>query len=394
MHSYRRIIESVHILDTAQTKFKPRPGATKCDWWRFSSYEIRDGCICPAEGAKLKWYDPWPTFQRTRGQTVGQAPDGVQPAYRGLLKLVDHLEYFPGQTRYPDCLTQKSQTLILEWCQQNGLLGVLLSRWEAIRVAPQEGPADRWSQQSYFRGFGQVIEVRTRTGDVQDRIATVTIHGLNDVELVDEPPSKTWSRFFPTVEFSKRDTFAYPQPYTTEFCRLYSEPLIDFCNAAKLLVGAIYHLGRVQPEIKGDLKLAREQADDTISLLRRPVGSVNEIQEDGSPMPYRVYPSLIATFADMFMQDWAYRRTILQCRCCREHFVSSAYQAQYCSVPCRLREQKRRLRAQMKQAKALRAQGQSLRQIVAVLGQSREIVKGWLGSAKRKPGSNKGWEGR
>ena len=211
-------------------------------------------------------------------------------------------------------------------------------------------------------------------------------------KLVDEPPSKTWSRFFPTVEFSKWDTFAYPQPYTTEFCRLYSEPLIDFCNAAKLLVGAIYHLGRVQPEIKGDLKLARERPTIQSACFGGLSAPLMRFRTDRHA--YRVSPSLIATFADMFMQDWAYRRTILQCRCCREHFVSSAYQAQYCSVPCRLREQKRRLRAQMKQAKALRAQGQSLRQIAAILGQSREIVKGWLGSVKRKPGSNKGWEGR
>jgi transposase len=36
----------------------------------------------------------------------------------------------------------------------------------------------------------------------------------------------------------------------------------------------------------------------------------------------------------------------------------------------------------MKQAKALRAQGQSLRQIASTVGQPREIVKGWLESAK------------
>jgi len=348
-------------------------------------YEIRDGCVCPAKGAKLEWYDPWPGFQSTRGQTVGQAPVGVQPAYQSLIKLVHHLEYVPGQTRYPHCLTQKSQASILEWCQQNGLLGVLLSRWEAISVAPQNDGADRWSQRRYSRGFGQAVKVQTMTGDVEDRLATVMIHGLNDVGLEEESPSMTWSQFFPSVEFSKRDTFAYPQPYTIEFCQLYGEPLFDFCNAARLLVGAISHLGRKQPEIQGDPNLAREQANDTINVLRRPVDSVTDLGEDGSPMPCRVAPSLLATFADMIVQDLAYGRTILQCRSCGTHFVSSAYQAQYCSVTCRLREQKRRLRAQMKQAKALRAQGQSLRQIAATLGQPREIVKGWLGSGKGSP---------
>ena len=50
-----------------------RSGATQGEWWRHSLYEIRDGCIRPAEGADLEWYDPWPDFQRTRAQTVGQA---------------------------------------------------------------------------------------------------------------------------------------------------------------------------------------------------------------------------------------------------------------------------------------------------------------------------------
>jgi len=68
----------------------------------------------------------------------------------------------------------------------------------------------------------------------------------------------------------------------------------------------------------------------------------------------------------MFAQDLVYGRTTLPCTCCGTPFVLSAYHAQYYSVTCRLREQKRRLRAQMKQAKALRAQGQSLRQIAEV----------------------------
>ena len=193
----------MHEMDNAQTRKKARPEATEGDWWRFSMYEIRDGCICPSEGAKLEWYDPWPDFQNTRGQTIGQAPDGSQPGYQSLMKLVAQLEYLPGpgQTRYPDCLTQKSQTLIVEWCRQNGLLGVLLSRWEAIRVAPQEGRTDRWSQKRYSCGFGQVVQVQTMTGDVNHRPATVLIHELNDLTLVEESPGKTWSRFFPVSSF-------------------------------------------------------------------------------------------------------------------------------------------------------------------------------------------------
>ena len=380
----------MNLLDTAQTKRRPRLRATEGEWWRFSLYEIRDGCIRPAKGANLEWYDPWPDFGHTRSQTVGQAPAGAQPGYQSLLKLVHQLEYLPQQARYPDCLTQNSQTLILEWCRQHGPLGVLLSRWESISVAPQQDTRGRWEQWRYSRGFGQVPAVQITRGDVEEATASVLIHTLDDLTFVEEPPRKTWSRFFPGIESLKRDTFPYPRPYTLEFCHLYGEPLMDFCKAAKLLVGAISHLGRTQLPIKGDPNLACKQALDTINVLRRGIASVADFEESGSVKDRRVAPSLLASFADMFVEDMRYGRTTLQCVCCGTLFLSSAYQARYCSVTCRLKEQKRRLRAQMKQAKVLRAQGQTLRQIAASVRQPLEIIKGWLERTKEKAASNAG----
>src|SRR4051812_22225157 len=100
--AYARLV-SWHKMDSAQTHKRRRPGATEGEWWRFSSYEIRQGCIRPAERAKLEWYDPWPDFQHTRTQTIGQAPAAIQPAYQSLIKLVRQLEYFPGNKSNPDC---------------------------------------------------------------------------------------------------------------------------------------------------------------------------------------------------------------------------------------------------------------------------------------------------
>jgi len=365
-------------MDNAQTHYWPRQGTTEGDWWRFSSYEIRDGCIRPSEGAKLEWYDPWPAFQGTRKQTIGQAPQGAQPSYQSLSKLVHQLEYLPGHKRYPDCLTKKSQDAILEWCQQYGLLGVLLSRWEAINLSPHCSERGMWFQSRYFRTFGQVVQRIDAEGDLQDRSANVLIHELNSLEVTEEPPSKTWGCFFPSVEIGERNTFFYPQPYTEEFCYLYGERLIDFCNAAKLLAGAMWHLSGKQGPIEGDAQLARTQALDVINLLRRPVSSVLDFDKRGLVKPRRVAPSLLASFADMFAQDQVFGQATIQCTCCGTPFVSNAYQAKYCSVTCRMREQKRNLRAQMKNAKALRSQGQSLREIAAELKQPLVTVKGWL----------------
>src|SRR6185369_16029425 len=108
--------------------------------------------------------------------------------------------------------------------------------------------------------------------------------------------------------------------------------------------------------------------------------------------PRREAPSLLASFAEMFVQDQAYGRRVLQCECCGTPFVSSAYQARYCKLNCRLLEQKRRLRRQIKTAQEFRAQGQSIRQISATLGQPQAIVKGWLAkkgsSSKRAPSAS------
>src|SRR5260370_30364059 len=35
-------------------------------WWRWTHYEIRDGCIRPAPGARLRAYDPWRIWLKTR----------------------------------------------------------------------------------------------------------------------------------------------------------------------------------------------------------------------------------------------------------------------------------------------------------------------------------------
>jgi hypothetical protein len=121
-----------------------------------------------------------------------------------------------------------------------------------------------------------------------------------------------------------------------------------------------------------------------INLLRRPVSSVLDFEQDGSVRPRRIAPSLLASFADMFAQDLVFKQPTLRCSCCGIPFVSSAYQVKYCSVTCRLRQQKRHLRAQIRSAKALRAQGQSVPQLAAALSQSLVIIRGWLRNKKGK----------
>jgi hypothetical protein len=345
------------------------------EWWRFDRYEIKDGCIQPAAAAQICRYNPADGFTTNR-------PNHVQPAYQSLVKLVGRIKFHPGPRRFPRCLTEDSQAEILDWCNQYGLLGVLLSHWEAITLAPQRSESGTWIQHRYLRAQGQTVEDIVSSGDVCERPPSVLIRGLRDFHLVEETPHHTWARFFPSVEWGKRNTYAYPLPYTDEFCHLYAEPLFFFCTAARSLAGAITHLASPSSPGQHHDLLAQKKAADLINFLRRSLSPVVDVDSDGVFQQHWEAPSLLASFADMAAQDLALGQAILLCEACGLPFVSGAYQAKYCSVRCRHRRQKSNLRQQMRQARSLFVEGQTIRQIAVVLEQKPKIIKGWLAARK------------
>jgi hypothetical protein len=343
------------------------------EWWRFDHYQIKDGSIQPAPKAQLHWYNPWDKFGESRSS------NDVPPPYQGLLKLA--LELQSHEPHRPTRVPHAVQDSIVEWCQKHGPLGVLLSQWESISLAPQPAHGDQFTSNRYVRAFGQQIYELGSSGDVGDRKPSVLLHGLNDLELQEESLDRTWSKFFPRVEWEKRKTYPYPLPYTEEFCRLYAEPLFSFVKATRLFAGAVKHLARTQ---SGDVNLASEQALETMNLLRRPISAVLERNAEGDLMQGWETPSLLASFAEMFVQDIAFGRATRLCQCCQLPFVSGAYQARYCSPACRQRQQKRNVREQAKLARSLRAQGQTIRQIAAALSQDPQIVKGWVAPKSKR----------
>jgi hypothetical protein len=183
----------------------------------------------------------------------------------------------------------------------------------------------------------------------------VVLHALDDLKLVQEPLHQTWSRFFPTVSRAQARSYPYPVPYTEEFCRLYAEPLVDFVQALRLFAGAIEPL--TAPS--GNGRAAKDLSLETINLLRR--SNTPVIEQDAQGKLHQIWetPSLLASFAEMFAQDIAYGRTTRLCEGCQLPFVSSAYQARFCSEKCRWRHNKRKLRKKPKRAKSLPGQRQS-----------------------------------
>ncbi len=239
-----------------------------------------------------------------------------QPAYMELARLATALKSDPATKGRILNVSQESQSQILAWCKRHGLLGALLSRWVLVTLAPRPAVQDSKlrRQERYIRLYGTDVGIRRTEGDLDRVRSSILIHPLNDLCIQEETLTTTWSNFFPSVPRQDRETFAYPVPFD---------------------------------EDKG---LRQEWAS----------------------------PSLLASFAEMLVIDLFAGRRAQYCECCRFPFTTDAYQARYCSPPCRLRQQKRNLRARIKQARASYMKGQSILQISENLGAAAEMVQGWV----------------
>src|ERR1019366_7403334 len=80
-------------------------------WSRWTKYELVSKTIFRADSAELHPYDPWDAFRRNEGARL-KTP---QP-YLRLLNLGKQIR---------ECRPDKKLDLVLAWCKENGLLGIL-----------------------------------------------------------------------------------------------------------------------------------------------------------------------------------------------------------------------------------------------------------------------------
>ncbi len=350
----------MQLLDNALTQAAPRRGLSAGRWWRFNRYELRDGCLRPARGARLSVYDPWKLWLSTRpvGRRSGQRERGPTP-YRELLEVLSRLEYRKDLDDAPEFtpaevdmlagpLTTDSEQAILKWCAKYGLLGILPHRVLQVVLAPQQG-----AQVQYIRiGIGWMAIEREAGNPVTPFLPSrAIVQPLRGVGITVEPLSRTWARFFPETAVEQRNTFAYPEPLTDSFWKVYAEPLQDFLSGARALrelLAAIRmqrtsRLRALHRALTGGLPIV-------INSLVAPAGL-------GAPIGRRrdiglnwVGSSLLASLTLMLLEDLSQGQA-LQCPC-GQLFVSSAYQAHYCSRRCRWRFEQRRFRRGRSSSKA------------------------------------------
>ena len=100
-------------------------------WCYFSKYEIKGGCIQPTKGAKLKTYDPWNAYEKAR---LNRKSLGTP--YESLNALLGSLSFQITKEKLYE-LSPKSESNLLNWCSQYGLLGILPHRSLMARLVPR-----------------------------------------------------------------------------------------------------------------------------------------------------------------------------------------------------------------------------------------------------------------
>ena len=147
------------------------------------------------------------------------------------------------------------------------------------------------------------------------------------------PVATILTTYFPDFK-DAGDNFRCPLPLTRDFWRIYSERVDDFLQTAVTFLTAVEPISALH-DIGSLSWLESFLAPIGVSLS---FDSTNQIQEQW------VCPSLLSSFGRMAVQDLSAGMRVLRCNCCGGPFVTSSYQARYCSPACGWRQRKRRTR--------------------------------------------------
>lgn len=341
------------------------------NWWKFDRYELRDGMIRPARGAKLSRYDPWE--DQNPAAPLQQAR---VPAYRSLLDMVNRLRYLetPSPQNRFGRLHPRSERDLLDWCGRYGLLGLLLHEALLITLAPKATKIPAGDYRAILKSWRQhgVRERPPRTATVQKSYTRTTfgwverdqpIHSETHLqtpavitqdyfgERLAEQSLVMLRRYFPSAARSPDawQIFECPPPQSDRFWLLYGESLDEFLSRTKFLRLAIASM--TAPIIRDESSVEAVELMAGRSYLQgllSPVGFGFVVEPRLGLRPRLVGGSLLAMLAAMALQD-APKGRVLQCAACGNIFIAGKRtQTRYCSKRCRATAQKRAVRQREK----------------------------------------------
>jgi hypothetical protein len=324
-------------------------------WWKFAQYSIANGCISPVPGSSCTRYDAWEPYWLAVSQRRT-----VRPPYLSLLELVRHMRF--SGVRSPYLPTPESETLILDWVREWGLLGILPAVCESLTL-----PAPRQADGSYeYRRFvrragvwgqtcGQWAERGGHTGDRTPPGALSEPPGAvlwrwEKYDFTFEPLEQSVLDYLPATAYSGvgRNDLSIPRPCSESFWREYAEPICNFTRWAVRFCEAVEIAGNYGgPDLASKKELSSvNEALYFLEGLSQSIGTSAAFETGTSHLRRSmVSPSLLASFAEMALRDLENDRRARRCATCEAFFVSDDVRAQYCSPRCRNTMQRRRQRS-------------------------------------------------
>jgi len=345
--------------------------AINSEWWRFDRYELRGGYVRPAPGAKLEVYNLWEEYFDTQRKDT--------PPYHSLLNLIDRMDIRLANESSLLALTPESKDLLLVWCAENGLLGMLPQQVQMVVLAAKgqhlsytvESSQSRYirknnkwylsshsgefhwhyTDESYF-----TVDKEEQEKELKEHLSKAyrspyaLIQLIGSDELSQEPLSKTWASFFPDVPENERETYEYPEPLSEEFWQIYAEPVEAFLRGAVILKDALEFLGKGEKtEGNGNISFNTALGLSMINSLVSSVGTGLYFAGNNSYRQQWASSSLLASYAAMAVFDLAGNRPPRRCEGCKEFFIRGSHKALHCSDTCRHTAQKRRYRDRKRQ---------------------------------------------
>ena len=336
-------------------------------WHRWSSYDLLNGVIVAAKGAELVEYDPWNAFRSNAGKyrAVEQPYIPLLELHRGLAdaeargirpsRTPMHRRHLKDPIIGP---RTRADELILKWCNEHGLLGLVPVLSCSIRLG---------QGLHHFRDGGQwftAIISQHNTG-----FATITKRWLETG--AHSTPSKTEDRAQQSVTWLNWQSHEYeekclehielflrpvwkdealnaPRPNTREFWNCYGEPLDEFTYWCEMFARAVDYLSQWESgKANGDDSWHDVQRSHWLlsGLAQSAAHSFTFKPERNTVDEARMSAGLLASYALMFLWDKMEGRRALRCSNCHRYFVSDEHRARYCSRRCRNTAQSRRYRA-------------------------------------------------
>jgi hypothetical protein len=286
-------------------------------WPSFSAYEIRDGRIVPAAGAKIRWYDPWANYRRSITENRGSPP------YLSLVALVKRLEGEEGgqdllqnaathqveSIDAPVRLSEATVKAVLAWSAQHGPLGIF----------HQTTPYIEWGDSTWAWAYGRwqrstIWPIRRAPADRKGLVTQITYHEHQRVD------ARVHVKKFLGPELPD----GLPAPDSEEFFRLYGEHVSDWIWAASTAVGAI-----------------RESHPEGLNAMTGAAVRLRRF-EGARVRTTMVFPSLLSAFAEMYFQDREGGTLVGDCAMCGEPFTTDRRWTTYCSPQCATKARQKR----------------------------------------------------